>query len=209
MAIPTRSRVDYGWWSADVGDFGAYGQGYGRNLSAHGHGLDVLRRIGKRGGCSAATLIAAGGRLMLAILERMAKDMGGTYLLTDTDSMFFVASEKGGLFPCPGGHYKLQDGKPAVRAITWRHVDAICAKLNSLNPYDPNIVADILKIEECNYDRSGNRHQPYGLAVSAKRYVVYTRKKNSLEIIKPSEHGLGIVYVPDKRRDRKSVVWGT
>jgi hypothetical protein len=38
-----------------------------------------------------------------------------------------------------------------------------------------------------------------GLAVSAKRYVVYTRKKNKLEIIKPSEHGLGIVYVPDKR----------
>jgi hypothetical protein len=35
--------------------------------------------------------------------------------------------------------------------------------------------------------------------VSAKRYVVYTRKKNSIEIIKPSEHGLGMVYVPDKR----------
>lgn len=36
--------------------------------------------------------------------------------------------------------------------------------------------------------------------MSAKRYVVYTKKqKNTLEIIKPSEHGLGIVYVPDKR----------
>jgi hypothetical protein len=31
------------------------------------------------------------------------------------------------------------------------------------------------------------------------RNAVYTRKKNNIEIIKPSEHGLGIVYVPDKR----------
>jgi hypothetical protein len=147
----------------------------------------------------AAALITAGGRLMLAILERMAKDLGGTYLLTDTDSMFFVASEKGGLFPCPGGQHKLPDGTSAVKAITWKQVDRICAKLNSLNPYDPNIVADILKVEDCNRDRNGNPHQLFGLAVSAKRYVVYTRKQNKLEIIKPSEHGLGIVYVPDKR----------
>ena len=148
----------------------------------------------------AAALITAGGRLMLAILERMAMELGGTYLLTDTDSMFFVASEKGGLYPCPGGHYKLKNGTPAVKAITWKQVDALCAKLSSLNPYDPNIVSDILKVEDCNYARNGNQHQLFGLAVSAKRYVVYTRtKKNKLEIIKPSEHGLGIVYVPDKR----------
>jgi hypothetical protein len=148
----------------------------------------------------AAALITAGGRLMLAILERMAKDLGGTYLLTDTDSIFFLASEKGGLFPCPGGQYKLKNGMPAVKAITWKQVDALCAKLNSLNPYDPNIVSDILKVEDCNYARNGKQHQLLGLAVSAKRYVVYTRKKrNKLEIIKPSEHGLGVVYVPDKR----------
>lgn len=35
----------------------------------------------------AAALITAGGRLVLAILERMVTDKGGTYLLTDTDSM--------------------------------------------------------------------------------------------------------------------------
>jgi hypothetical protein len=147
----------------------------------------------------AAALITAGGRLMLAILERMVKDLGGTYLLTDTDSMFFVASEEGGLFPCPGGQYKFPDGTPAIKAITWKQVDRICEKLNSLNPYDLGIVSDILKVEDCNCDHSGKQHQLYGLAVSAKRYVVYTRKHNKLEIIKPSEHGLGIVYVPDKR----------
>jgi len=75
-----------------------------------------------------------------------------------------------------------------------------CWQFNSLNPYDPNIVSEILKIEDCNYAKDGKQHQLFGLAVSAKRYVVYTRKKkNKLEIIKPSEHGLGIVYVPDKR----------
>jgi hypothetical protein len=136
---------------------------------------------------------------MLSILERMVRDLGGTYLLTDTDSMFFVASEKGGLYRCPGGQYKLEDGTPAVKAITWKQVDTLCEKLNSLNPYDPNIVSDILKVEDCNRDRNGDQHQLFGLAVSAKRYVVYTQKVNKLEIIKPSEHGLGIVYVPDTR----------
>ena len=160
----------------------------------------VVERPGRWQFPPAAALITAGGRLMLAILERMVTDLGGTYLLTDTDSMFFVASEKGGLYRCPGGHYKLNDRTPAVKAITWKQVDTLCAKLNSLNPYDPNVVSDILKVEDCNRNRKGDQHQLFGLAVSAKRYVVYTKKqKNKLEIIKPSEHGLGIVYVPDRR----------
>src|SRR5439155_16138579 len=40
---------------------------------------------------------------------------------------------------------------------------------------------------------------------SAKRYVVYTRTKSNFQIIKPSEHGLGIVYLPDKRKRYKPV----
>src|SRR6516225_6245354 len=32
---------------------------------------------------------------------------GGAYLLTDTDSMLFVASERGGPVPCPGGRYQM------------------------------------------------------------------------------------------------------
>jgi hypothetical protein len=66
------------------------------------------------------------------------------------------------------------------------------------------VVGRLLKIEDCNYDRAGIiQRQLYGLAVSAKRYVVYARSKSSLQIIKPSEHGLGIVYVPDKRKRYK------
>ena len=146
----------------------------------------------------AAALITAGGRLMLAALETLIKNQHGTYLLTDTDSMLFVASKDGGLIPCPGGEHKLADGTPAVKAITWKQVDEICEKLNHLNPYDPEIISDILKIEDSNF-QNGKQHQIYGNAVSAKRYVVYARRKDQIEIIKPSEHGLGIVLVPDKR----------
>ena len=160
----------------------------------------IVERPGKRAFAPAAAQITAGGRLMLTILECMVEQLGGTYLLTDTDSMLFVASEKGGLIPCRGGQYKMPDGSPAIQAITWKQVREIARTLNSLNPYDPSIVGEILKVEDCNYDLAGKQHQLYGLSISAKRYVVYKRRKNNLEIIKPSEHGLGVVYVPDKRK---------
>ena len=141
----------------------------------------------------AAALITAGGRLMLAILQAMVEEKNGTYLLTDTDSLFFIASQRGGLIPCPGGPHKKSDGTSAVKAITWAQVRNICAKLNRLNPYNKKIVGEILKIEDCNYDRAKDQHQLYGLAISAKRYVIYSRQKSKIEIIKPSEHGLGMV----------------
>jgi hypothetical protein len=165
----------------------------------------VVERPGRFQFPPAAALITAGGRLMLAILEHMVEELEGTYLLTDTDSMLFVASKKGGLVPCPGGPHRMANVAPAVKAITWKQVDGICARLNRLNPYDQSVVGQILKVEDCNYDRAGYQHQLYGLAVSAKRYVVYTHRKSNLQIIKPSEHGLGIVYVPDERKRYKPV----
>jgi hypothetical protein len=148
----------------------------------------------------AAALITAGGRLMLAILQAMVEEKKGSYLLTDTDSLLFVSSQRGGLIPCPGGPHKTRTGVPAVEAITWKDVERICAKLNGLNPYDKEVVHNILKIEDCNYSRNGKPRQLYGLAISAKRYVVYARQKSRIQIIKPSEHGLGMLYLPDKRK---------
>jgi hypothetical protein len=84
--------------------------------------------------------------------------------------------------------------------MTWNQVEEICSALNQLNPYDKSVVGEILKIEDCNYDRSGNQHQLYGLAVSAKRYCVYKRHNRKLKMIKPSEHGLGFLYLPDRRK---------
>jgi hypothetical protein len=165
----------------------------------------VVERPGRWQFPPAAALITAGGRLMLAILEHMVEQRGGTYLLTDTDSMLFVASRNGGSVACSGGPYKTADGSPAVRTITWKEIEGICEQLNRLNPYDPTRVTEILKIEDCNYDRAGRQHQLYGLAISAKRYVVHKWRKKQFEIIKPSEHGLGVVFVPDKRKRYKPV----
>jgi len=58
--------------------------------------------------------------LLLAILERMVADVGGTYLMCDTDSMAIVASEHGGLVPCKGGPYRMSDGTEAIKALSWR-----------------------------------------------------------------------------------------
>ena len=163
----------------------------------------VVERPGQFQFPPAAALITAGGRLMLAILEALIAKDGGTYLLTDTDSMLFVASKRGGLIPCPGGTHKLAGGTPAIKAVTWKRVEQICKRLNGLNTYDMTAVPEVLKIEDCNFDRAANQKQLYGLAVSAKRYVVYAKEKNKTAIIKPSEHGLGIVYVPDRRERYK------
>ncbi len=82
----------------------------------------VIERPGKWHFPPAAALITAGGRLMLSILECMVEDLGGTYLLTDTDSMLFVASQKGGLVACPGGRH-VSSAEPAFSprpAKKWR-----------------------------------------------------------------------------------------
>jgi len=63
-----------------------------------------------------ASLITAGGRLLLAMLEKCVEDEGGSYLFCDTDSMCMVATKKGGLVPCVGGKYSLR-GKEAIKAL--------------------------------------------------------------------------------------------
>jgi len=148
----------------------------------------------------AAALITAGGRLMLAILQAMVEEKKGSYLLTDTDSILFVSSQRRSLVPCPGGTHKTPSGAPALKAIAWKEVERICARLNGLNPYDKKVVHDILKIEDCNNGSNGKPRQLYGVAISAKRYVIYARQKSKIQIIKPSEHGLGMLYLPDKRK---------
>ena len=43
-----------------------------------------------------ASLITAGGRLLLALAEKCVVEAGGVYLFCDTDSLCIVANEKGG-----------------------------------------------------------------------------------------------------------------
>jgi hypothetical protein len=141
-----------------------------------------------------ASLITAGGRLLLAMLERMVTDAGGSYLMADTDSMAVVSSKDGGLVPCNGGPYRTPEGSDAIKALTWEQVREIVDRFKCLNPYEPEIVpGSILNIvEELNYDANGQQRQLYGYGISAKRYALYTHDDSGFRLIKVSEHGLGL-----------------
>lgn len=154
-----------------------------------------------------AALITAGGRLLLAMLERCVSDAGGTYLFCDTDSMCIVASKHGGLVPCPGGTHKLAAGIEAVKALSWKQAQNISNKFRRLNPYDPTVVPDILKIEKINFDSPGHQRQLCGYAISAKRYVLYRQTGSNLTIIDPKAHGLGYLYPPVEKKNPGSAAW--
>src|SRR5207245_10150356 len=87
------------------------------------------------------------------------------------DSMAIVATERGGMIPCPGGKRGL------VKALSWKQVDEISDQFGALNPYDRTAVpGSILKIEEDNYKPTTNeQRQLYCLAISAKRYALFLR----------------------------------
>lgn len=147
-----------------------------------------------------AALITSGARLMLALLERMVTDAGGTYAFCDTDSMAIVATREGGLVPCPGGPHRLPDGKEAVHALSWAMVEEIRERFRALNPYDLNEdpPRSVLELEKENFDsETGERQQILAFAISAKRYALFRiGSSGEREIIKHSEHGLGHLMSP-------------
>jgi hypothetical protein len=158
-----------------------------------------------------ASLITAGGRLLLGTLERLVTDAGGSYLMCDTDSMAIVGSEQGGLVPCSGGRQRLPDGREAVKALSWGEIRRIVKRLDSLNPYDRRLVREpLLKIEDVNFDSAGDQRELSGYAIAAKRYALFTRTPDGgIELVKASGHGLGYLYRPKKEFDqkRKEHVW--
>jgi hypothetical protein len=155
-----------------------------------------------------ASLITAGGRLLLAILERMVADAGGTYLMCDTDSMAIVASEQGGLVRCNGGMHRMPDGSAAIKALTWKKVQEIVDRFEALNPYEKRVIpGSILNIvQELNFNSESRQRQLYGYGISAKRYALYTKEKSGIHLIKVSEHGLGLYYRPIEGRDQECEV---
>jgi hypothetical protein len=148
-----------------------------------------------------ASLITSGGRLLLAMLEKCVRDLRGSYLFCDTDSMCIVGSKTQHLVPCDGGEFKF-NGKDAIRTLAHSQVEAIARKFNRLNPYSPKIVRDILKIEDVNHVDSDSR-KPYrklfGYAVSAKRYTLFVESGWNISIEKASGHGLGYLFAPKER----------
>jgi hypothetical protein len=125
-----------------------------------------------------ASLITGGARLMLALLEHCVTQLGGTYAMEDTDSMAIVATERGGLVPCPGGPFKMRSGARVIRALTWAQVREIAERFEALNPYDRNIApGSILKIEDDNFDPvTRKQRQIWCVTISAKRYALFLRR---------------------------------
>jgi hypothetical protein len=155
-----------------------------------------------------ASLITSGGRLLLAMLERAVKDCGGTYLLCDTDSMAIVASESGRLVPCIGGPYRVDDGRDAIKALTWDVVRRIVGRFEQLNPYDRSFgPASIIKIEDVNF-QEGQQRQLFGYAIAAKRYAFFTRTSDgNIRVVKASAHGLGFLYPPKRGQTGDTPSW--
>lgn len=108
-----------------------------------------------------SALVTGGARLILATLERLVAERGGSYALTDTDSMVIVANEAGGLVPCEGGPERLPDGRSAVRALSWEEVRGISRKLDALKPFGDAVRDPVLKIEGENF-AEGHQRQLLG-----------------------------------------------
>lgn len=151
-----------------------------------------------------ATLVSAGGRLLLACAMRLVADAGGVYAFCDTDSLFIVAAEHGGLIACPGGPRRTPEGEKAVLALSWQQADAIIRRFASLNPYR-TIAGSILKTEEENFDPdTGQQRQIECYAIASKRYGLFTRPPDGAPVLvtsgdklKRSEHGLGHLLPPN------------
>lgn len=147
-----------------------------------------------------ASLITAGARLILALIERMVTDAGGSHAFCDTDSFAIVATEQGGLVPCPGGPLRMPDGRAAIKTLSWAKVDSIVAELTPLNPYNRDVVpGSLLEIEDVNFDpESGARRQVWCLSIAAKRYALFTMDDCGIPTILPgtTRHGLGYLIDP-------------
>ena len=143
-----------------------------------------------------AALVASGARLMLGLIDCLLAELGGTSVINDTDSSAIVATKHGGLIECEGGTADETDRIPAVRALSHQDVRNIVERLNALNPYDRTIIPNLLNIEDINVEH-GKPRELYAYAISAKRYVLYTRRRDgTIQIEKASEHGLGHLIDP-------------
>src|SRR5262249_52446967 len=130
------------------------------------------------------------GRLLLGMLEKCIADSGGTFLFCDTDSAAIVSSQNEEQIAMP-------DGADPITAFSWTKVQHMVDRFVSLNPYDPKFIpGSILKIHKMNWDRNKQRRQLFGYSIAAKRYALYTKTQNDIEIVEPKAHGLGYFYPP-------------
>ena len=154
-----------------------------------------------------AAAITAGGRLMLAIVERMISDRGGVFAFCDTDSMGIVATPQRSFVPCPGGNAEHDGSEPdgqirGVWALSYNDVQEIVDAFEALHPYNRDMVpGTFLEVEKyCLDERKRIQHvQMFG--ISSKRYVLYRETDTDRNIVKMSLHGVGVLVPAIKAND--------
>ena len=151
---------------------------------------DVVEEPGKWFAPHIASLITSGGRLLLAMLEKCITDARGSFLFCDTDSAAIVSAKHRRRIAMP-------DGAKSITALSWAEVQRIVDRFKSLNPYSGKLANDsILKVHKLNWDKNKQRRQLFGYSIAAKRYALYTKTHNDIEIVEPKAHGLGYFYPP-------------
>ena len=151
---------------------------------------DTVEEPGKWFAPHIASLITSGGRLLLALLEKCIADAGGTYLFCDTDSAAIVSAKTRLRILMP-------DGTEPITALSWTEVQRIVDRFEPLNPYNCKLVSgSIVKVHKLNWSRDKKRRQLFGYSIAAKRYALYTKAKDDIEIVEPKAHGLGYFYPP-------------
>jgi hypothetical protein len=132
---------------------------------------DVIENPGQWFFPPLASLITAGGRLLLAMTEACVDRKQGTYLFCDTDSLAVVAFQARRTAP----HSRQRGSQDSIV----KEVRTIVDKFADLNPYDPKIVqGSILNFVDANYvdpDTSNPQRQVYGYSIAAKRYTLHQR----------------------------------
>jgi len=151
--------------------------------------VDTIEKPGEWYFPPIAALITGGAHLFLAMLERCIAEQGGHYLFCDTDSMCIVASKAGGEVACLN--------EPFIKALSWKDVDKIAKRFESLNCYDrTKVPGSMLKIEKVNFD-GREQIDLFGYAISAKRYVLYRYDaQGNIALVDAKAHGLGYLYPP-------------
>jgi hypothetical protein len=140
-------------------------------LSAFTARTAVVEKPGSYFFAPCGVLIPAGGRLLLAIAERLAKREGLDYAFMDTDSIALAR---------PEGMERDEFYRRCARVRGW---------FDALSPYDGK--PSILEREKEN-EWEGERTPLYFLGVSAKRYALYNRLPDGIfRMRKFSAHGLG------------------
>lgn len=161
-------------------------------------------------------LATSGERLVLAILEHLVAEAGGSIMFMDTDSAAIVATPDGGeLLAVPGGPHVDAEGRECVLALSFDQVVVILDRFRPLalatelslpafrvrrdgdgfrmqrtNPSRANLLSLFKVTSECIDD--GRWVRTEALSVSTKRYVPFRRDEHGRPIsIKPSGHVLG------------------